>query len=59
MKTEKEIRSELTKLKSIVKNAEGINREDCPELSSRILVLKWVLGMKSEDGDEIRIECVD
>jgi hypothetical protein len=59
MKTEQEIKAELTRLELIVNNAEGIDREDCPALSSRIMTLNWMLGIKDEEGKAIKLECVD
>ena len=56
MKTIKEIKNELNRLKLIIQTAEGIDREDCPELSTKIEALEWVLEMKNEVGGAIKLD---
>ncbi len=58
MKTKEEVAAEILKLRSIISEARGIDREDCPELSTKINTLKWVLGQKDDNGDEIHLDIV-
>lgn len=56
MKTTKETKEELVRLQLIIQNAEGIDREDCPELLAKAEALQWVLGMKDSIGKTIRLD---
>jgi len=56
MKTTKEIKKELSRLELIVKTAEGVDREDCPELLAKIEALQWVLGIKDDVGEAIKLD---
>jgi len=56
MKMITEVQNELQRLQSIVENAEGIDREDCPELTAKIEALEWVLEMKDEVGHSIKLD---
>ncbi len=56
MKTKIEITKEITRLKLIINNAKGIDRQDCPELSTKIEALEWVLGLNDHLGDPIKLD---
>lgn len=56
MKTKDQISAEITRLRLIISTAEGIDREDCPELSTKIEALEWVLGIKDDLGEPIKLE---
>jgi hypothetical protein len=56
MKMITEVQTELQRLQLIVENAEGIDREDCPELTAKIEALEWVLELKDEVGHTIKLD---
>jgi len=53
MKKIEEVRKELERLKDIMQSAQGIDREDYPELSAKTAALGWVLETQEETGDVI------